>query len=194
MSSNFIYTRTAITKEGLSFDLRPAQPADKEAIIVTIQAVCVEQIYLHTNTFVLTEEWQQVLAKSVDEDNGRLLIVAQVGDKVVGYMRLFAEWYGPKGRHVGEVGLALVKPWRERGIGTMLVAYALDWARLARFQKVTASVIATNQRALNLFTKFAFTLEGRRTGQFNISGQYVDEILLRRFLEGYNPPQRILVE
>jgi RimJ/RimL family protein N-acetyltransferase len=186
LSGTFVYTRTAYTKDGLAFRLRPAQPADTEAIIATIQAVCAEQIYLHTNTFVLTEEWRQVLAQSVDEDNGRLLIVAQVGDEVVGYMRLFAGWYGPKGRHVGEVGLVLIKPWRERGIGTGLAAYALDWARSARFQKVNASVIATNQRALNLFTKFGFVPEGRRAAQFNIAGQYVDEILMGRFLNGHN--------
>jgi RimJ/RimL family protein N-acetyltransferase len=166
--------------------LRPAAPEDAETIVANIQAVCAEQVYLYTDTFVLTDEWLQALAHPVDEDGGHLLIVAQVGEEVVGHLRLFSAWYGPKGRHIGEVGLAIIKPWRERGIGTAMLAYAVEWAERARFQKLTVSVIATNQRALNLFAKFSFVQEGRRARQFNIHEQYIDEILLGRFVNGYS--------
>ncbi len=178
----FIYVRDGITKDGIDFRLRPADSSDAEAIAANIQAVCDEQVYLYSDTFVLTNAWRQSLACSVDESGGHLLVVAQVGQTVVGHLRLFSEWYGAKGRHVGEIGLALIEPWRERGIGSAMMDYAFEWAEHAGFQKLTASVIATNRRALNLFAKFGFVQEGCRAQQLNVSGKYVDEILLGRFL------------
>jgi hypothetical protein len=144
--------------------------------------VCAEQVYLYTETFVWTDEWRQALACASDEVGGYLLVVVEVAEGVVGHLRLFPPWYGAKGRHVGEVGLALVEPWREQGIGAALLAYALDWTRVAGFHKVIASVAATNQRALRLFARFGFVEEGRRARQLWLAGQYVDEVLLGWFV------------
>jgi RimJ/RimL family protein N-acetyltransferase len=186
LTEQFAYVWDGQTKDGIPFRLRPATPDDAGVITANIQAVCAEQVYLYTDGFVLTDEWRHALAHPVDEDGGRLLVVAQVDDQVVGHLRLFSEWYGPKGRHVGEVGLSIVKPWRERGVGTAMMLYASAWAERAHFQKLTASVIATNRRALNLFARFDFIQEGCRVRQFNVVGQYVDEILLRRFVNRRN--------
>ena len=109
-------------------------------------------------------------------------IVNEVNEEVIGHLRVFPPWYGQKGRHVGEIGLLIIKPWRERGIGTAMVSYALEWAKIANFQKLIASVFSTNHRALNLFFKFDFFEEGRRVRQLNINENYVDEILVGRFI------------
>ena len=184
----FDYIQSGYTKDGVAFQLRPATLADVEQITANIQAVCAENAYLHSSTFMLTDEWRQTMRYPADAKAGRLLLVAQLGDTVIGHLRLFPEWYGANGRHVGEIGLALVKPWRERGLGTAMLAYAQAWAEHTRFQKLTAAVIATNQRALNLFARFGFTEEGRRLQQVHLGGQYVDDVLLGRFLNGYQAP------
>ena len=186
MSNRFVYTQNRTTRDGVAFQLRPAYLHDAKIIAFNIHTVCAEQIYLHTNTFIVTEEWQQLLSNSVYEDEGRLLIVAQVDKEVVGHLRIFPQWYGSKGRHVGEVGLVIIEPWRERGIGTAMMAYALDWAKYAQFQKIVASVIGTNYRALNLFAKYGFIQEGRLVQQLNIAGRYVDDVLLGRFIGRQN--------
>jgi RimJ/RimL family protein N-acetyltransferase len=182
LTGTFAYSQDGRTKDGVRFQLRPATPADSEVIAANIRSVCAEQVYLYTDTFIMTDEWRQALNRPPDEEGGRLLIVAETNDEVVGHLRLFPEWYGPKGSHVGEVGLSIVHPWRERGIGTAMMVYATDWAKHARFRKLTASVIATNRRALDLFGKFDFSQEGCRVRQFNVLGQYVDETLLARFV------------
>ncbi len=181
-NSEFVYVRDLLTKDGVPFQLRPARVADTDQIVANISVVCAEKIYLYTDDFVATDEWRDALANSVDEEMGSLLIVAEVGEQVVGHLRLFSAWYGNKSRHVGEIGLAVIQPWRERGIGKAMVGYALRWSAFAGFQKMTANVFATNQRALNLFSAYNFTEEGYRHGQLLVEGNYVDEILLSRFL------------
>ncbi|WLE97442.1 MAG: GNAT family protein [Candidatus Electrothrix communis] len=185
MTNDFAYTQNRVTKDGIAFQLRPACVSDADIIALNIREVCAEQIYLHTDTFVVTEKWRQMLLNSVNENKGQLLIVAQVEKRIVGHLRLFPPWYGPKGRHVGEVGMAIVKPWRERGIGIAMMDYALSWASLAQFQKVIASVISTNHRALTLFSNLGFIQEGRLVQQINVAGRYVDDVLLGRFINHY---------
>ena len=153
MKKKFEYFRQFFTKDGDPFLLRPASPTDAKITQTNVQKVCAEQIYLYTDTFVITTEWKQVLAKSIDEKNGQLLALVEVNEEVIGHLRVFPPWYGQKGRHVGEIGLLIIKPWRERGIGTAMVSYALEWAKIANFQKLIASVFSTNHRALNLFLK-----------------------------------------
>jgi RimJ/RimL family protein N-acetyltransferase len=182
MNADFDYVRELFTKDGIPFHLRPANISDKEEIINNISSVCNEKVFLPTDNFVLTSEWQKVLDKPVDEENGNLLIVAQAGENIVGHLRLFPMWFGAKGRHVGEIGIVIAQPWRERGIGKAMLAYALDWARFAQFQRLIASVFATNLRALKLFLLYNFIQEGCRPVQFLVDGQYLDEILLGRFL------------
>ncbi len=171
-----------ITKDSVPYQLRPARISDADQIVANISAVCAERVYLHTDDFVPTDEWRDVLVNPVDEGKGRLLIVAEVDGQVVGHLRLFSAWYGTKSRHVGDVGLSIIKSWRERGIGKAMLEYALRWAPIAKFEKLTATVFATNERAIRLFLSYNFTEEGHRSGQLVVERNYVDEILLGRFL------------
>lgn len=182
------------TKDGFLFRLRPATSDDESSILANIQSVCDERVYLYTDEFILTDQWQRLMASPVDESAGYLLLLAEAGKNVIGHLRLFPSWYGAKGRHVGDLGLTIVKEWRERGIGTAMINYALQWAGRAGFRKLTASLMATNRRGLNLFSKFDFVEEARRPQQLEIDGQYVDEVMLARFLGGRDMPYSASVE
>ncbi len=162
--------------------IRPIQIADRVVLQKNIQSVCDENIYLMTNEFIITEEWQRILENAVDEQNRRLLLVSEINGKAVGHLRLFPEWFGPKGSHVGQIGMALIKEFRNQGIGSELLNYAINWAKFVGLKKLTASIFASNERALNLFEKFSFIQEGRKVKQFFVDGGYIDEILYARFL------------
>jgi RimJ/RimL family protein N-acetyltransferase len=183
VNASFDYVRRLRTRDGQPFCLRPASQADSRAIADNIRAVCAERVYLHTDTFVETGEWRRLLQRPLEEEARRLLLVAEVDGRVVGHARLYPEWYGPKGWHVAEMGIALLCPYRERGIGTSMMAYLLEWATWVGFEKVVASVIATNRRALALFAEFDFAREGQRVRQLKIGAEYADEVLLGRFLD-----------
>ena len=173
-----LHTRYYTAKNGTSFAVRPAILADRQRIEQNIIAICAEQEYLHTDTFVYTSEWETALIRSIDMERRQVLVVAQVKETVIGHVRLFPVWFGPKGRHVANLGIAIVKPWREIGIGTSLLDYLLDWAIRMDYSKASVEVIASNQRAINLFSKFGFTKEGRRLKHIKINGAYHDEVLM----------------
>lgn len=169
--SDFEYIRTAITKDGESFRIRPAQNEDAEQITNNIRAVCAEKIYLATDSFIITPEWNRAFSNSTDEVGGYLLAVAELQNRIAGHLRLFPPWYGSRGRHVGDVTTTLIAPWRGRGIGKALLGYALEWASYAKFHKLNTSIFATNQRALTLFLSYNFVQEGYRPAQFLVENQ-----------------------
>jgi RimJ/RimL family protein N-acetyltransferase len=53
--------------------------------------------------------------------------------------------------------------WRGRGVGTALVAAAIEWARARGLHKLTLSVFPHNEAAIALYRKFRFAEEGRLT-------------------------------
>lgn len=168
--------------DGRPLVIRLARPADRRAIVENINAVCAEEVYLQSDLFVPTSDWEAVLNGKCGEDPRRLLAIVEVKGQVVGHGRVFPAGFGHKDRHVADVGIALLAPYRGLGIGTKMLEYMITWATRAGYVKLTAAVIASNWRALNLFARFMFVQEGVRERQFRIQDRCVGEVLLGRFL------------
>lgn len=167
---------------GRAYHFRSANPLDRETIIANINAIGAENIYLPSNRYVPTPAWEAVLNGSIINDTRSLLAVVEMGGFVVGHGRLFPEGFGHKDKHVVDVGMGLLKPYRSLGIGTALLAYLLQWAKQAGYQKMTATMLSSNIRAQRLFARHCFRQEGMRVRQFMVGDEYVDELLVARFL------------
>jgi RimJ/RimL family protein N-acetyltransferase len=64
---------------------------------------------------------------------------------------------------VGEIGMMVADGWRGSGVGTALVAAAIDQARARGLHKLALSVFPHNGAAIALYRKFGFVEEGRLT-------------------------------
>ena len=73
--------------------------------------------------------------------------------------------------------MTVAREWRGRGVGSALLAAAIDWARAQGLHKVSLSVFPHNAAAIALYRKFGFVEEGRRVKQFRrASGELWDAI------------------
>ena len=63
---------------------------------------------------------------------------------------------------LGEIGMAVARDWRGRGVGSALLAAAIKWARERGLHKLGLGVFAHNTAAIGLYLKFGFVEEGRR--------------------------------
>lgn len=66
----------------------------------------------------------------------------------------------------GEIGMAVARGWRGRGVGSALLSAAIDWARERGLHKLSLSVFVHNTAAIALYRKFGFVEEGRRVKHF----------------------------
>jgi ribosomal protein S18 acetylase RimI-like enzyme len=78
--------------------------------------------------------------------------------------------------------MAVLREYRNTGIGSALTEASIGWAEETGLHKLCLSVFSSNTSAIALYKKFGFVEEGRRREQICIDGKYVNEILMARFI------------
>ena len=91
-------------------------------------------------------------------------LVAEADGDVVGSIHIDPSRHG-----FAEVGMAVARDWRGRGVGSALLAAAIDWASERGLHKLCLSVFPQNEAAKALYRKFGFVEEGRRVKQLRRS-------------------------
>ncbi|MHB1909393.1 MAG: GNAT family N-acetyltransferase [Nitrososphaerales archaeon] len=167
-------------KEYQSKDNRPvivrrATPKDLSKYISNFAAVAKEGIY--TGTEIVGEAQKKRIADGL-KDPRSLTIVANFGNEgIVGSLNLSPFRDLKKMAHVRLLGMIIIDGYRESGIGSALMDYGIKWARKQdEIEKISLSVFSTNKRAIGLYKKFGFKIEGRLERQFILKGKYADEI------------------
>ena len=102
-----------------AFEVRPAQPEDARGLAELFAAVAEERDRIATEPPVDVEARTKKFVAAID---GTILAVAS-GD-LVGSLHIFGNKFG-----VGEFGMAVARPWRGRGVGSALLATAIEKAR-----------------------------------------------------------------
>jgi ribosomal protein S18 acetylase RimI-like enzyme len=122
------------------------------------------------------------------ESPPQAFLVAVIDRAVVGYIRLGSPLPLPENAHViGVLGLAVAPEARRRGVATALLAAAEERARSRGARKLSLRTFSTNPDAIRLYTQFGFQREGLLRAEFLIEGQYVDDILLAKYLVSLPP-------
>jgi RimJ/RimL family protein N-acetyltransferase len=129
--------------------VRPAGDGDRRSLALLLAAVAEERDGIAAEPPIDIDE----LAASWKID-GTLIALAQ--GAVVGEVRIDPSWMG-----FGEIGMMVAADWRGRGVGTALVAAAIEWAKAHGLHKLALSVFPHNDAAIALYRKFGFVEEGR---------------------------------
>jgi ribosomal protein S18 acetylase RimI-like enzyme len=147
------------------FQIRPACDDDRIPLAVVFAAVAEERDGIGTEPPVDVE----ARAASWTLDG---LLVAVADGKVIGSIHV-----GTSGHGFGEIGMAVAREWRGRGVGSALMEAAIDWARAQGLHKLSLGVFAHNAAGLALYRKYGFVEEGRRVKHYRRqSGELWDSI------------------
>jgi RimJ/RimL family protein N-acetyltransferase len=118
---------------------------------------------------------------------GYLDLVADAGGKIVGFLE-FENGHRRRTQHSGMFSIFVRKGWREQGIGTALIGALLEWATDSPIiEKVTLAVFSTNVRAFAVYQKMGFHVEGRCPRDMKVGDEYIDSILMYRFVKPVSP-------
>jgi len=141
-----------------SFEIRPAEDADRRRLAVLFAAVAEERDGIASEPPVDVEKRAEMWRL-----DGTL--VAAADGEIVGYLHVERSSFG-----FGEIGMLVAREWRGRGVGSALVEAAIDWARGHGLHKLTLSVFPHNHAAIALYRKFGFEDEGYRRKQMRRAG------------------------
>ncbi|MDP9283631.1 MAG: GNAT family N-acetyltransferase [Actinomycetota bacterium] len=138
----------------MSFQIRPGRDDDRLPLAVLFAAVAEERDGIASEPPVDIEA--RAAGWTLD---GTLVAVA--GTEIVGSMHIERSRHG-----FGEIGMAVAREWRGHGVGSALLAAAIEWAREHGLHKLSLSVFAHNAAAIALYRKFGFVEEGRRVKHY----------------------------
>ena len=100
--------------------------------------------------------------------------VAEAEGAIIGMIHVGGGGFG-----VGDLAMLVELGWRGRGVGSALLAAAIEGARSKGLHKLSLDVFAHNAAAIALYHKFGFVEEGRRLAQYRrSSGELWDSIVM----------------
>ena len=153
--------------------LRRARPADAAEFA---RLMANPEVYANLMQLPMPSEetWRKRLEGQTDPDRDGLHVVAELDGRMVGSAGLH-----PVARlrrqHAANLGISVAPEAQGRGVGTALMQalcdYADGWAQILRIE---LTVFTDNARAIALYQRFGFRLEGTHVGYALRNGVFVD--------------------
>jgi RimJ/RimL family protein N-acetyltransferase len=169
-------------------NVREAMASDATWYIELVASLVAEpdsQIPLRPDELFRTPDQQAELFDGASA-RGDLFLIAEVDGIRTGELNLRR---GSRAafRHSAVLGISVAREWRNKGIGSVLMQCAIEWARTeGDLRRIELYVFATNAPAIRLYERFGFMIEGRRKGAVRVGDDFVDDMLMAYFAQKPN--------
>jgi RimJ/RimL family protein N-acetyltransferase len=156
--------------------IRHITAADTEGFLLLAQTIDQE------TTFMLRASGERPMTVAAQREqllgllcrpNHTILVVEDAG-KLVGYLSAAGGAYC-RNRHTVRIAIGLLQTHTGQGIGQQLLAALEMWARGQALHRVELTVMTHNTRAIRLYTRMGFLIEGTKHHALLVNGTYVDE-------------------
>jgi len=167
-------------KSGQTCIFRQPQKDDAQKILDYMNIAIAETDFLSFGkgelTWTLEEE--QKLLKEHQDDKNKIIIIAEISGEMVGITSITGG-KPPRIRHMGELGITILKKYWSLGIGHVFMENLIEWANNSGvIRKIFLKVRIDNKRAIKLYKKFGFIREGKISRQFLINKKFYDAYLM----------------
>ncbi len=164
--------------------VRRAEVRDAEAMLATFAAPKAQAGTLQM-PYPSADIWRKRIA---DAPAGDYVLVCEAGGEVVGNCGLHATSSSPRRRHAGTIGMSVRDDWQGKGVGTALMAAAVDLAdNWLDYRRLELTVYTDNAPALALYRKFGFEVEGTLRQYALRAGVLVDAYTMARLRPAAGP-------
>jgi acetyltransferase len=154
------YVREKTLPDGTSVLLRPIRPEDEPLWSALLESTSNESLLSRFRQLVRRSHELAARFCFIDYDREMAIVaeVSQAGEReLVGVGRLVAD---PDHR-TAEYAVLVTDRWQGRGLGALLTEYCLDLAPAWGVKEIVAYTTAVNIRALRIFRKLGFQIEGK---------------------------------
>jgi RimJ/RimL family protein N-acetyltransferase len=163
----------------MSIEIRDAVEEDAAQLVELRRRIFAETAFmlLEPAEFTATAEQERQSIRRMSERTNSRLLVAALESALIGFV---AAMGGERNRqrHAALIVLGVARDHWSKGIGARLLGEIVAWAPAAGLKRVELTVHTTNARAIALYRKCGFEVEGTRQCSLLVDGQYVDEYLM----------------
>ena len=115
----------------------------------------------------------------MDQASNSLFLVARIDSVFAGFLTLRGGGLA-RMRHVAKLEIMVARGHRGRGVGRALMDACVDWARRnGEIRKIGLNVFDDNTRAISLYERMGFEIEGRRQREYRMAdGTFRGDVLM----------------
>ncbi len=163
--------------------VREIKTSDAENLAVLIQEVEGSSQYMlwEEGERNIQPENQLKMIESMMNNENSTILVAEDGNMLVGYL-LVIGGNARRNRHSGYIVIGILKDFRGKGVGTLLLEELEQWAFKHNLRRLELTVITRNEAGLSLYKKMGFEIEGTKRDSLFIDGEYLDEYYMSKLL------------
>ncbi|WP_159084658.1 GNAT family N-acetyltransferase [Dongshaea marina] len=128
-----------------------------------------------------TLEQQQGILENFSRCEEDVMLVCEQEELILGFI-VGIGGKANKNRHCTYLAMGVKASHSGQGIGYQLLQALQEWAQQRRCHRIELTVVANNQRAIDLYKRSGFEAEGVKRDALKIRGQFVDEIYMSKLL------------
>ena len=127
--------------------------------------------------FVATATEEAGFIQRLSERANSLLLIALAGGQTVGFL---AAMGGERNRlrHSALLAVGVLRANWSQSVASRMLSEAISWAPAAGIKRLELTVHTANARAVALYQRHGFEIEGTRRSSLRVDGVYTDEYLM----------------
>ncbi len=161
-------------------EIRPEDAADFLAMLARLDQetrfMLAEPGERQTTASEQADRIRQVLARG-----NSTILLAECDGRIIGHVAAFGGTYR-RSRHTAYVVIGILRAFTGLGLGTRLLETLEQWARQHLIHRLELTVMTHNERAIWLYSKMGYQIEGVQKDSLRVDGQYVDEYRMAKLL------------
>jgi len=161
-------------KNNRTLVIREAVVEDAAAVLDYVNGVSGESDYLTfgPGEFEHTLAEEEQFLRNFHESYNQIMLLGLLDDEIASVLS-FSAGRRARVRHFGEFGLSVRKTYWGLGIGALMLDALIAWARdTSIVKKINLSVRTDNQRAIALYERKGFAIEGMIRRAIYMDGRY----------------------
>jgi RimJ/RimL family protein N-acetyltransferase len=163
----------------MTFIIRRALETDAPALVALRRRFFEETAFMiwEPAEFKDTEDDERARIIRLSQQSNSLILVAEAEAQLVG---LLSATGGERNqlRHSALLSLGVAKSHWSQGIATHMMQEAIAWSLAASLKRLELTVHTSNLRAVSLYMRHGFQVEGTSRSSLRVHGNYVDEYFM----------------
>lgn len=167
---------THVINDEISLLIREATVGDARGILSYLNDVGGESDFLTfgAGEFNLSEREERDILRNYQDADNQIYLLGLIDERIASILT-FSAGQRPRTRHSGEFGMSVRQNYWGLGIGTLMVDALTAWAKQTDIiKKINLRVRTDNPRAIALYEREGFMIEGTMRKEIFLDGEYFD--------------------
>lgn len=127
------------------------------------------------------EEQRQRIRSVLSQAENQIIFVVEAENRLLGYLAALGGSYR-RNQHSAHVVVGILQEYAGHGLGKQLFQTLDTWAVQHKLHRLELTVMCHNERAVHLYQKMGFKIEGVKRDSLQVDERYVDEYYMAKLL------------